>query len=223
MCIVCSVRRHGWGGELPSDDDEARQRILETARSIIRSTGAAPTIAEVANELSVSRATVYRYFTSAEALLLAAASEGIASFLDDIADRIATIPDADEVVVEGIAFTFEEIERRAELALLLEPGRTSGTNEVTSGAAVELGRSVLEATPIDWAETGYRTSESLDELARFMLRILQSLLLDPGSPPMRGDRLRAYLRRWVAPGVVGHQATLVHERAARPTPGGRRT
>jgi AcrR family transcriptional regulator len=215
------MRRHGWGGELPVDDDEARRRIVETARSIVRSTAAAPTIAEVAVALSVSRATVYRYFASSEALLLAAASDGIASFLDDIADRIAPLQDPAEVVVEGIAFTFEEIERRAELSLLLDPARATATREVTSSAAVELGRSALEATQIDWVAVGYRTSESLDELARYMLRILQSLLLDPGTPPLRGEHLRAYLRRWVAPGVVPERAGRTAARALTSTSGGR--
>ena len=207
--IVCDVRRHGWGGELPADDDEARRRIVEAARSVARSTSSAPTIAEVAGALSVSRATVYRYFGSADSLLQAAASEGIASFLDEIAGRIASLPDPAAVVVEGIAFTFEEIERRRELALVLAPDRAPGARPVMSRAAVELGRSVLEATTTDWPAAGYPDDEALDDLARFMLRILQSLLLDPGTPPLRGEHLRAWLRRWVAPAV-----------ATTPDPGG---
>jgi AcrR family transcriptional regulator len=77
------VRRHGWGGDLPTEDADARRRIVDAARVIVRATGSAPTVVEVADALSVSRATVYRYHPSAEALLLAAASDGLESFLDD--------------------------------------------------------------------------------------------------------------------------------------------
>lgn len=198
------MRRHGWGGDLPLDDDDARRRIVDAARSVVRATGAAPTVAEVAAELSVTRPTIYRYFPSAEALLLAAASDGIVGFLDDISERVHAFDDAAHVVVEGIAFTYEEIERRTELALLLSLARASGANELTSRAAVELGRSVLEITAVDWPAAGYESADGLDDLAQFMLRILQSLVLDSGQPtPLRGDYLRTYLRRWVAPAVVG--------------------
>jgi AcrR family transcriptional regulator len=195
------MRRHGWGGELPTDDDEARRRIVDAARVIVRATSVPPTITEVAAALSVTRPTVYRYFASAEALLLAAASDGVEAFLDDILSRVATSSDPTEVVVEGIAFTFEEIDRRTELALVLAPSRGSGPREITSEVAIEFGRTVLEATSVDWATAGFATGSSLDELVQFMLRILQSLLIEPGDPPLRGDALRAYLRRWVGPAV----------------------
>ena len=39
------------------------------------------------------------------------------------------------------------------------------------------------------------------ELVEFMLRIFQSLVIDPGRPPHRGKELRAFLRRWVAPAI----------------------
>ena len=76
--------------------------------------------------VSITRQTVYRYYPSAEGLLLAAASEGVASFLEDIAAQVGISADPAEVVVEAIAFTVEEIERRSEVALVLAPARGLG-------------------------------------------------------------------------------------------------
>lgn len=174
---------------------------MDAARVIVRATSVPPTITEVAAALAVTRPTVYRYFASADALLLAAASDGIDAFLDDIAARIASSRDPAEVVVEGIAFTYEEIGRRTELAQVLAPARGNGPREVTSDVAVDFGRTVLEATAVDWPAVGFPDDADVEELARFMLRILQSLLVDPGEPPLQDEALRAYLRRWVGPAV----------------------
>jgi len=200
--MVRGVRTHGWGGRIPADDVEARTRIVDAARVIVRATGVAPTVAEVADALAVTRQTVYRYFPSAEGLLLAAASEGLASFLEDIAERMAISDDPAEVVVEAIAFTVEEIENRTELALVLAPARGLASRELTSAVAVELGRSLLAGTRVDWAAVGYRSEAELDDLVRHMLRMLQSFVVDQGTPPVRGEALRVYLRRWVGPTVV---------------------
>lgn len=196
------MRTHGWGGQVPRDDVEARTRIVDAARVIVRATGVAPTIAEVADALSITRQTVYRYYPSAQGLLLAAASEGVASFLDDIAARMATSTDPAEVVVEAIAFTVEEIDSRSEVALVLAPARGLGSRELTSVAAVEVGRTLLAGTQVDWRAAGYAGDGELEGLVRHMLRMLQSFVVEPGSPPLRGEALRAYLRRWVGPTVV---------------------
>jgi AcrR family transcriptional regulator len=148
------------------------------------------------------RCGVYRYFSSAEALLLAAASDGLGAFLDDVAARLAAAGSGADVVVEGIAFTVEEIERRTEVALVLAPARGLGARELTSAASVEVGRSLLRNSGTDWEAVGYWSDEELDELVRHMLRILQSLVVDPGNPPLRGPALRRYLRRWMGPAVV---------------------
>jgi AcrR family transcriptional regulator len=195
------VRRHGWGGDIPVDDDEARHRILQAAKDLLgRHPDRPPTIAEVAQLLSVSRPTVYRYFPSSHALLVAAAGEGISGFLDDIAAHLATTTTPADAVVEGVAYTFEQISRRPDLALVLAP-RSGSILAVTSASARELGRQILVRLPVDWAELGYRDAD-LDELAEVMLRNLQSLLMDAGDPPRRPDQLRRFLDHWLGTAVA---------------------
>jgi len=194
------MRRHGWGGDVPVDDDAATARILDAARALLRQRpDAAPTISEVAQQLSVTRQTVYRYFPSTQALLVASVSDGIGQFLDDIALHLRDESSPAEAVIEGIAYTYEQIHRRPDLSLLLAAGGRA-TQEVTSATSLELGRSILERLPVDWAAAGYDDDE-LTGLVELMLRTLQSFVLDPGRPPRTAEEFRAYLRRWIGPAV----------------------
>ena len=67
------MRTHGWSGAAPASDDEAIARILDAAGKAIDARGADFSIADVARTLGVTRQTVYRYFPSTDALLVAAA------------------------------------------------------------------------------------------------------------------------------------------------------
>lgn len=196
------MRRHGWAGDLPASDDEAVRRILDAARACIDRGGDVGT-AEVARELGVTRQTVYRYFRTTEDLLTATALDGTAVFLDRVEAhlrrRTGTPEDA---VVEGVAFTIEQLPREPYLGLLLAPDRLSRFSlGITSEVAVSLGRSIVERFPVDWEACGY-TDTDLDELVEQMLRMTQSLVVDPGNPPRRGAPLRAYLRRWLGTAVA---------------------
>lgn len=194
------MRRHGWGGDIPNSDLEARQRILAAARLLLAERPErVPSISEVADRLSVTRQTVYRYFPSTQALLVASVSDGIDDFLDGIATHLAGVTDAAEAVVEGIAHTFEQIHERTDLALLVT---SSGgpAHAVTSPESLSLGRSILDRLPVDWSSAGYTDTE-LDELVEQMLRTLQSFLVDPGTPARSPADLRRYLRRWIGTAV----------------------
>lgn len=186
---------------MPLDDDDATARILEAARDLLREhPGAAPSISQVAERLFVTRQTVYRYFPSAHALLVASVAEGVAQFLDDITEHLGAEISPAETVIEGIAYTYEQVLHRTDLSLLIAASGSS-PNEVTSETAVALGRSILERTTIDWAAAGY-DDDDLNGLVELMLRTLQSFVVDPGDPPRAPDEFRVYLRRWVGPSVA---------------------
>src|SRR5689334_6920428 len=130
------MRSHGWGGDVPLDDDAAAARILGAARRLLREhPGSAPTIAQVAERLSVTRQTVYRYFPSANALLVAAVGDGVAQFLDDIGDHLRDETDPAEAVIEGIAYTYEQVAHRSDLSLLIAASGSS-PHDVTSATAL---------------------------------------------------------------------------------------
>jgi AcrR family transcriptional regulator len=74
-----------------------RQALLGSARELIASGGAAPTVAHAAAAAGISRTTAYRYFPSQAALLVAAHPEVEATSLltestsGDVSDRVETV------------------------------------------------------------------------------------------------------------------------------------
>ena len=196
------VRTHGWSGSAPATDEEAIARILDAAGQAIDAQGAEFSIADIARTLGVTRQTVYRYFPSTDALLVAAAVHAASGFQDRLATHLRGITDPADAVAEALATTLEWLPEDKHLGLLLMPGRPNPhTESVTSDVAQDFAHSMLRQFDVDWAGLGY-TDKDLDQLAEHLLRIIQSFVIDPGRPPRRGDELRDYLRRWVGSAVI---------------------
>jgi AcrR family transcriptional regulator len=195
--------RHGWRGDPPGSEAEARQRIVGAAARCVDRYGPGKTgLSDVAAELGVTRQTVYRYFAGTDDLLAAVARLAADSYLDRLARHLAQVTDPVEVVVEALAFTIERLPEERYLGVLLTPGRSGRFFAgVTSPEAVGFARSLLERTAVDWEKAGYGRAQ-LDELGEFALRVLRSLVLDPGTPRRNGSALRGFLRRWVGPAIV---------------------
>jgi AcrR family transcriptional regulator len=195
------VRTHGWSGSTPATDDEAIARILDAAGKAIDTRGADFSISDVARTLGVTRQTVYRYFPSTDALLMASAQRAATEFLDRLADHLQGVTDPVEAVAEGIATALEWLPRDKHIGLLLRPRRASAFSQtVTSDVALKFANSILRRFDVDWVGLGFTDAE-LDELAEHLLRIIQSFVIDPGRPPRQGDELRDYLRRWVGAAI----------------------
>lgn len=198
------MRTHGWSGAPPTDDAEARQRILDTAASCVDRQGAMQTsLSDVATELGVTRQTVYRYFASTEHLFSALAEEAADDFIRRIVERMRPFDDPAAAMVEGLAFTIEAVPEERYLALLLRSG-DAFTRGIISEPAMTFGRDLLRRTHVDWAGLGY-DDQQLDGLVEFLLRLIQSMALTPAAPtgePRSGPELRAYLHRWLGPAIV---------------------
>jgi AcrR family transcriptional regulator len=191
------VRTHGWAGSTPATNDEAVARILDAASRAIDERGAEFSIADVARTLGVTRQTVYRYYPSTEALLVAAAVHAADGFLERLAGHLRDITDPVDAVTEAIATALEWLPQDKHLGLLLAPGRADEhTASVTSDVAMQFANRMVRRFDVDWAGLGFSDAE-LDELAEHLLRIIQSFVIDPGRPPRTGQDLRGYLRRWV--------------------------
>lgn len=196
------MRTHGWSGSAPASDDEAVARILAAAGKAIDERGAEISIADVARTLGVTRQTVYRYFPSTDALLVAAAVHAADDFLERVADHVRGMHDAVDAVTEAVATALEWLPKDKHIGLLIAPGRPNAhTESVTSDVALQFANSMVRRFDVDWAAHGFTDAE-LDELAEHLLRIIQSFVIDPGRPPRTGQALRDYLRRWVAGAIV---------------------
>ena len=199
------MRAHGWSGSPPADAEEARARILATTRELLSEFGSTST-AEVAERLGITRQTAYRYFPTTEDLLNAAAMTAVAELTTGMVDHVrtfvaSTAADAGDAAVEGVAYVFEHLRDDPALNRLLAPGRLSGTvADLTSSSSIDIGRTLIAGFGIDWAALGWDETRQR-ELVEHLLRMLQSLVLDPGEPARSGGELRAYLQRWLAPAL----------------------
>jgi AcrR family transcriptional regulator len=219
------ARSHGWSGNTPSSDEEAINRILDAADAVIAERGASMRIADVARDLGVTRQTVYRYFPGTDALLVATAMRSADGFLTKLAAHLDGATDPVSALVEGIAYAAEMLGDDSQIRFLLtRRARGDRVASLTSETARTFGRAMLHRLDIDWPAHGF-DEDALDELAEFSLRILHSLLLDPGQPARDPASLRRFLARWIAPAIVYPKLAQVMDAlmpAAAPDPQQRR-
>jgi AcrR family transcriptional regulator len=196
------VRSHGWSGDTPASDAEAIARILDAADGIVAERGPTLRIADVARALGVTRQTVYRYFPSAEALLITSAMRSADGIIDRVAERVRGMTDPVAAMVESVAYAAESLagDRQFE-NLLTQRGESGAITSLTSDTALTFGRSLLRRFDVDWQLHGFDDA-ALDELAEVSLRTLHSILIDPGEPPRVGTILRRFVARWLGPAVM---------------------
>lgn len=193
------------GRSHPASDEEAIERILDAAAAAIDQRGAAMRVADVARTLEVSRQTIYNYFPG-NTLLEAVATRSGLRFIERLRAHLAGLTDPVDALVESFAFTLEWLpsDKPVQLMLVNDFGRTSV--EVTSDRAKEFGHGILAGLDVDWAALGM-DDDAIDDLVEYMLRMLQSFMIDPGRPPRTGQELRGYVRRWLGPVVTAEIAS----------------
>jgi AcrR family transcriptional regulator len=196
---------HGWQGNPPRTEDEARRRIVEAATACIDRAGLARTsLSDIAAEAGVTRQTVYRYFPRLPDILAAVAIAGVEAFAERMARHLATFDSPAEVAVESVLFSLRTVPREPYLGLLLEAGEADVfTGAVASAQSFALGARILRDTPVDWASVGVRTEDDFQGLAEILMRLFLSFLQYP--PTLGDDDLRALVRRWIGPALVSRE------------------
>ncbi|MCV7150989.1 TetR/AcrR family transcriptional regulator [Mycolicibacterium pyrenivorans] len=196
------MRSHGWSGNPPASDEEAIARILGSAERIVAERGSSMRIADVARDLGVTRQTVYRYFPSTEALLVACAMQQADGFLGRLERRVRHQTDPVTTLVESVAFTIESLADDPQISLLLSRrGTRTVGGSITSNTAYAFGRAMLHRLDVDWAAHGF-DEPALAELNEFLLRVVKSFLIDAGKPTRDAAQLREFLSRWIGPAIV---------------------
>jgi AcrR family transcriptional regulator len=196
---------HGWQGNPPGTENEARRRIVEAATACIDQAGLAKTsLSDVATAAGVTRQTVYRYFPSLADILTAVAEAGAEEFAERMARHLASCGSAAEAAVESVVFAVRTVPDEPYLSLLLQAGEAdSFTAGVTSPLAFSLGARILRNLPVDWSAAGVTTDDDLRGLAEVLMRLFISFLQYPSTPPLTDDQLRALVRRWIGPALPG--------------------
>lgn len=194
---------HGWQGNPPGTEDEARRRIVKAAMACVDRVGLAKTsVSVVAAEAGVTRQTVYRYFPRLADILSAVALAGVEDFAARMARHLASFGSPAEVAVESVVFGVLEVPREPYLGLLLHAGESDFfTVAVTSPESFALGARILRDVPVDWAGAGIATDDELQGLAEILMRLFLSFLQHPSTPALTDDQLRALVRRWIGPAL----------------------
>jgi AcrR family transcriptional regulator len=191
------VRTRGWQGDLPSDEAEARARILDAAKRCVDRYGPVKTtLADVAAEVGVTRQTVYRHFSSVSDMLMAVAKSGTEDFLRRMQADLPSVATPTQAVTETIIYCLHALPTEPYLGLLLRTGQTELlTCGATSSKAVALGAEMLRRFPIDWAAHGF-TPADVERLAEVVMRLFLSFLQYPADPPRTDDELRQLITIW---------------------------
>lgn len=194
---------HGWQGNPPGTEAEARRRIVEAATACLDRVGLAKTsLSDIAAEAGVTRQTVYRYFPRLADILRAVALAGVEEFAERMERHLASFRSAEEAAVESVVFAVRTVPGEPYLGLLLEAGEADVfTVEVTSPPAFALGARILRNVPVDWAAAGVTTEEDLQGLAEILMRLFLSFLQHPSTPARTDNQLRALVRRWIGPAL----------------------
>jgi AcrR family transcriptional regulator len=196
---------HGWQGNPPGTESEARRRIVRAATVCLDRLGLAKTsLSDIATEAGVTRQTVYRYFPSLRDILTAVAVAGAEEFAERMEHHLASFDSPEEAAVESVVYAVRTIPHEPYLSLLLQAGETdSFTAGVTSPLSFSLGARILRNLPVDWAAAGITTDTDLQSLAEILMRLFISFLQHPSTPPLTDDQLRALIRRWIGPALRG--------------------
>ncbi|MCR6483684.1 TetR/AcrR family transcriptional regulator [Amycolatopsis sp. OK19-0408] len=194
---------HGWQGNPPGTQDEARRRIVEAATACLDRAGLAKTsLSDVAAEAGVTRQTVYRYFPKLKDILRAVALAGVEEFAGRMERHLAAFGTPAEAAVESVVFAVRTVPGEPYLGLLLQAGEADFfTDGVLSPLAFSFGAGILRNVPVDWAAAGVETDEDLQGLAEVLMRLFMSFLQHPSTAPRSDDDLRAHLRRWIGPAL----------------------
>ncbi len=152
----------------------AAERILDAAGELFAATPAATVgMHEIASAAGCSRATLYRYFENRDALHTAYVHREAHRLYRDLTDRLASITDPRERLVQGMLGALHMVRGNPALASWF------------TAAERPLGGELAEQSPViaALAETfigSLGADERVDQRARWLVRVLTSLLMFPG-------------------------------------------
>ena len=197
-----------------------RARITAAARHCFRKLGVAKTtVADVAQEATLSRATVYRYVPGgrAEIVLLVLVQES-ESRLAPLAEALASKAVFADVMTEGIATAVEAVREDAWLRMLCsaETFRMIVTSADLAAAGQEATRRFIAPFVDPARERGEIRSDLADaDIAEWVDRVFLGLLAFESDTVRSPDALRHFVRTFAVTPLLSYDSSVHRNRAGR--------
>jgi AcrR family transcriptional regulator len=193
-----------WGYHGSEDADAARERIVAGAEAAIQRWGVARTrIDDIANEAHCGRTTIYRYFGNRDNVIIEVVVRQARRLLATLVERLASLPDSPEKVVEAIILTVELVRRDQHLSWAFKPDNEPAPIEGMADALHELATStwitVLRNDPT--LKAALRPDVEPALAAEWMLRIMLSYMTFPGRSGTSKQAMRRQLRLFLLPAL----------------------
>ena len=177
----------------------AADHILDAAASLFTLKDAATVgMHEIAAAAGCSRATLYRYFENRDALYTAYVHREARRLYEEVSEQVAAVKDPTQRLIEGVITALNAVRDSPALSSWFATAQRPIGGEMAEHS--EVIRALVEGFVRSLAgETG-QSSDQVGRQARWLVRVMVSLLVFPGTDEAEE---RAMLAEFVAPLVIG--------------------
>jgi AcrR family transcriptional regulator len=176
--------------------------VLDAAASCYLRLGVAKTTAtDIAQEVGISRATLYRRFGSHETIFLDVLTRESEAMAADAEVHLARLADPLDRILEGMMFSIKEIGRRPVHAAVFggDSSAWAATQAIQVEALRRIGASGIRPLLDSSLAGGSMTERDMRDLVDWILRILISYAAVPGPGGRRPVDVRRQLAAWFIP------------------------
>ena len=199
-----SIKRNpDWNGSIPESDEAAKALIINAALQIAERDGIQNTnIKKVADELCITRQTVYRLFPSTDDLLTQVSVAAGGKILERLLGTAKKHDNFEDRVIEAMVFLAWNIPNDEFLKHYFSISEVTedNINHAFSKDALDYGYQMLKALRPENQKN--IDDEFLKELAEHQQRMLLSLIIAPSERIKTAKGLRAYLNKWLRPMLI---------------------
>lgn len=172
----------------------AADRILDAAEKLFAERDAATVgMNDVAAAAGCSRATLYRYFDSRDALDTAYVRREAQRLYEQLTERLSGLADPRERLIDGMVTTLGSVRENPALSSWFSPGARPIGGDVAQ-------RSDAVQAMVELFVRSLGDDEGVEQRARWLVRVLTSLLIFPARDAAEERQL---LEEFVAPVVLG--------------------
>lgn len=197
---MSSKRNPDWNGKIPESDDAAKALVISAALKIAERDGIQNTnIKKVADELCITRQTVYRLFPSTDDLLTQVSVAAGGKILERLLGNAKKHESFEDRVIEAMVFLAWNIPNDELLKhyFSLSDLTAENVNHAFSKESLDYAYQMLKALcPKNQKNID---DQFLMELAEHQQRMLLSLIIAPSERIKTAKGLRDYLNKWLRP------------------------